>query len=276
MHPVSAPSFSEALRSATLHAGSPLCIGLDPDPDRLPSTLAHLPLHEALGVFLRDVIEATAPFAAAFKPNFAFYERFGVKGWMLLADVIGHCRTLAPHAVIVGDGKRGDIGNTSRFYAQSAFEELGVDAVTISPYMGSDSVAPFLEREDKGAFVLAHTSNVGARDFQQRTTEGGPLYELVVKRSLSWADRLPGTLGFVAGATDVKSLARIRDLAPDNPLLIPGIGAQGGSIQDVLDVAGPGPMLINVSRGILYAGKGADFAKRAAEAADAYGQEMAV
>ncbi len=262
------PSFLDRLAHARQVSAGCLCVGLDPDPQRLPAPLQHLPPVEALRELNRAIIEATAPYAAAYKPNAAFYEAHGLPGIEVLYETVAFARELAPHALVVVDGKRGDIGNTARFYAQAAFEHLGADALTVAPYMGADSVEPFLEWPDRCAFVLAHTSNPGARDFQHLHADGQLLFEHVVEKVVAWQQSAVGVAGLVVGATDAEALNQIRRLAPALPLLVPGVGAQGGDARRVLAAAGAGtPLLVNSSRQILYASAGADFAAAAASAA---------
>lgn len=271
------PSFLERLHAAEQHAGSCLCIGLDPDPDRLPISLRHLSVPEAILAFNREIIAATAPFAAAYKPNAAFYEAHGLRGIEVLYETVALIRNLAPHALVVADSKRGDIGNTAAFYARAAFDDLGADALTVAPYMGADSVTPFLAWPDRAVFVLARTSNPGARDFQHLQLDGVPLYHHVATRVQAWDAETPGTAGLVVGATDVESLRELRRIAPALPFLIPGVGAQGGDPESVLAAAGAGgaPLLVNSSRSILYASDQRDFANAAGEEARRLSKQLA-
>jgi orotidine-5'-phosphate decarboxylase len=262
--------FLDRLRDAQAHAGACLCVGLDPDADRLPHLLRAAPPPEAFAAFLTDIVRATAPFACAYKPNAAFFEAYGSAGAAALEAAVRAVRRHAPHALVVLDGKRGDIGNTARHYARAAFEALGADALTVTPYMGRDSVAPFLEYAGRAAFVLARTSNAGAADVQERVVEGRPLYAHVVEAAQAWCEGQAGTVGFVAGATDPQALAAVRRLAPTAPLLVPGVGAQGGDAAAVLEANAGGPLLVNVGRDVLYARGGADFAEGAAEAAERF------
>lgn len=241
-----------------------LCIGLDTAPDKIPVHLrgSEDPVFE----FNKAIIEATADLAVAYKPNIAFYEALGPLGW----DTLQKTMEVIPDDVFtIADAKRGDIGNTSRMYAQAFFEQFDFDSITVAPYMGRDSVAPFLEFEGKTVFLLALTSNPGAQDFQWHGEEGSPLYEEVLRKGVEWGNELPGDIGFVAGATRPEYLRQIREIAPDNCLLVPGVGAQGGSVEDVLSNGKNawGGLLINSSRGILYAGDGEDFASKARDAA---------
>ena len=245
--------FAERLQRAVDAADSLLCVGLDPQPDRTPAA-------EILA-FNRTVIEAAADCACAFKPQSAFYEAAGPEGWEALARTIELIRELAPHALVVLDAKRGDIAHTARAYATAAFEQFGADAVTASPYLGGDSVAPFLERPEHGAFVLCRTSNAGGGDFQSLRVQGAgtdePLYERVARRAAEWAAAHHGNVGLVVGATWPAELARVRELCPELPILLPGIGAQGGDLEAALraglDARGGG-LLVSASRSVIYAG----------------------
>lgn len=243
---------------------SMLCVGLDTDPRKLPPHLqgAADPVFE----FNRQIIEATAEFAVAYKPNIAFYEAQGPRGWESLRKTL---EIIPKDCLTIADAKRGDIGNTSELYARAFFEEMDFDAVTVAPYMGSDSVKPFLQFPGKWVFLLALTSNPGADDFQLQTVGGEPLYKRVVKTALHWADGLPGHLGFVTGATRPEYLAEIRALAPDNFFLVPGVGAQGGDL-DAVCLNGKndlGGLLINASRSIIFASSERNFAQKAAQEA---------
>jgi orotidine-5'-phosphate decarboxylase len=248
-----------------------LCVGLDSDPLRIPPHLQDEP--DPVLAFNRAIIEATLPYAVAYKPNLAFYEAQGAKGWETLA------RTLAlipPEVMTIADAKRGDIGNTARLYARTFFETYDFDALTVAPYMGHDSVQPFLEVAGKWVFLLALTSNPGAQDFQYLPTREGPLYERVLRQSQNWAKDQPGQLGYVVGATRSEEIARIREIVPEALLLVPGVGAQGGDLQAVCahGRTPQGGLLINVSRSILYASRGKDFAQKAGEAAQALQKQM--
>ena len=247
---------------------SVLCVGLDPDPQRLPKHLLDAyPLAEAVVVFNAAVIEATAATACAFKLNFAFYEALGRDSWDTLERTVQH---LPPDVVLIADAKRGDIGNTARFYAEAIFEQLGFDACTVAPYMGRDAVAPFLAYPRKAAFVLARTSNPSAADFQERAYEGERLYEHVARHVTRWNDETLGTAGLVVGATGPEALAALRALCPTLPFLIPGIGAQGGDPSAIAAAATEaGCVVVNSSRQILYASAGKDFAEAAAHQAEA-------
>jgi len=248
--------FLDRLRHAQRLTGTVLCVGLDPDLDRLgfDRRVPAASVYDALVAFCTDVVRDTSHVACAYKPNSAFFEAAGSEGVRALETAVQVVRAEAPHALVVLDGKRGDIGNTAARYAAAAFDALGADALTVSPYMGRDAVAPFLAHAHRAAFVLARTSNAGAADVQMLRTDGGaPVYRHVVRGARAWADGLPGTLGFVAGATDPAALAEIRALAPDAPLLVPGVGAQGGDVRAVMDANAGGPLLVNVGRAIFHA-----------------------
>ncbi|MFK7923285.1 MAG: orotidine-5'-phosphate decarboxylase [Bacteroidia bacterium] len=244
--------------------GSFLCVGLDSDPERIPSFLNDY--SDPILEFNRRIIAATKDYAVAYKPNLAFYEARGPKGWETLEQTL---KLIPDEIMTIADAKRGDIGNTSRLYAKAFFETLDFDAVTVAPYMGKDSVGPFLEFEDKWVFLLALTSNPSAQDFQYRQDNGQFLYQQVVERAVSWQEEYPGHLGFVVGATRAESIGEIRALAPDNFFLVPGIGAQGGDLEAVCQhgQSDKGGLLINSSRGIIFAGQGEDFAEQAGIAA---------
>ncbi len=250
--------------------GSFLCIGLDTDPLRIPGHLCDLP--DPVYEFNRQIIEATSDLAVAYKPNLAFYEAQGPAGWESLEKTL----EVIPEGIMtIADAKRGDIGNTSRLYARTFFETYGFDAVTVAPYMGYDSVAPFLEYENKWVFLLALTSNPGAKDFQWHMEEGMPLYEKVVRKGEEWAQKLPGHLGYVTGATRPEYIGEVRTLAPEAFFLVPGVGAQGGNLKLVAEqgMNTHTGLLVNSSRGIIYASPGEDFAEAArAKALELVGQ----
>ncbi|WP_022834817.1 orotidine-5'-phosphate decarboxylase [Salisaeta longa] len=263
-------SFNDRLRAIQTQKETAACVGLDPDPARLPAHLraAH-DTPEAVRRFCRAIIEATAPFACAFKPNLAFFEALGRDGRAVLEDVVA---ALPSDVLVIADAKRGDIGNSARFYAQSLFDDLGADAVTVAPYMGHDSVTPFLQHPGTAAFVLARTSNPGASDFQEACQcNGTPLHQQVAEAVQAWARATPGTGGLVVGATAPDALRTVRTACPTAPFLIPGVGAQGGTPAAVMAAAATadGPVLVNSSRSILYASAGRDFADAAAAAAQA-------
>lgn len=254
------------LTSAIRAKRSLLCVGLDPDLSKMPPHIAQM--KEPLWEFNRRLIDATAEYAVAYKPNTAFYEAYGAAGWEQLAKTEAHI----PKGILkIADAKRGDIGNTSTMYAKAFFETMDFDAVTVAPYMGADSVLPFLQFKDKWVFLLALTSNTGASDFQWHGTEENPLYKSVIMTSLDWAKGQAGHLGFVTGATRPAHLAAIREWAPDNFFLVPGVGAQGGDLEAVCKngMNPGGGILINSSRQIIYASQGQDFAEKAADEAKA-------
>lgn len=239
-----------------------LCVGLDTDPLKIPAHLADHP--DAIFEFNRAIIDATAPYCVAYKPNMAFYESFGAAGWDALERTIAYIKEHHPDQFIIADAKRGDIGNTSRLYARSFFEHLDVDAITVAPYMGEDSVTPFLGYEGKWVILLALTSNKGSHDFQLIEDQNGKrLFEQVIETSSKWAS--PEEMMYVVGATQGKMFEEIRKVAPNSFLLVPGVGAQGGSLEEVvkygmIDDCG---LLVNSSRGIIYASNGEDFAEKA-------------
>ncbi len=242
-----------------------LCIGLDVDLAKIPKHL--LDSEDPIFEFNKKIIDATQHLAVAYKPNIAFYEAYGVKGWKSLKKTIKYLNTKFPEIFTIADAKRGDIGNTSTMYAKAFFEDLAFDSITIAPYMGRDSVEPFLAFEDKHTILLALTSNQGAFDFQTKKNDGKELYKQVLEISTSWEKS--ENLMYVVGATKAEYLRDIRKIIPDSFLLVPGVGAQGGNLQDVCmygmnDQIG---LLINSSRGILYASTGLDFDQAAAQKA---------
>ena len=256
---------TDRLRRVVERRRSLLCVGIDPDPARIPSVLGPTTdAARAVAEFCREIILATADTAAAYKFNLAFFEALGARGLDTLQALV---ELVPADLVTIADAKRGDIGNSASFYARAFFERLRFDSVTLSPYMGKDSVLPFLEYEEKGIFLLVRTSNPGALDFQTLRVGDEPLYMAVAKRAFEWSRSAPGMLGFVVGATDLDALVRLREVGPDTPFLIPGVGAQGGSAREVVQAAGSGPVLVNSSRSVIYAGSGNDFAERAAQAA---------
>lgn len=253
--------------------GSFLCVGLDTDIKKIPQHL--LSAEDPVFEFNKAIIDATAPHCVAYKPNLAFYESLGVKGQIALEKTIKYLRGNYPDQFIVADAKRGDIGNTSKLYARSFFEYLDVDAVTVAPYMGEDSVTPFLGYPEKWVILLALTSNKGSHDFQlTEDTDGTRLFEKVITKARTWAS--PDELMFVVGATQGKMFEDIRRVAPDSFLLVPGVGAQGGSLEEVcrygmIDDCG---LLVNSSRGIIYASQGEDFAEAAGREAAKLREQM--
>jgi orotidine-5'-phosphate decarboxylase len=264
-------TFAERLARAQHLSGSLVCVGLDPDPAKLPLDLRAGPhaasAHAApLYAFNRRIVDATAHLAAAYKPQIAFYSALGAEDQ--LVSSIRYIRERAPAALVILDAKRNDIGNTAEAYAREAFERYGADAVTVNPYMGEDSVRPFLARPDRAAILLCRTSNPGAKDFQDLVLDGLPLYRWVAQRAAEhWNQH--GNLMLVVGATYPREMAELRRAHPEVSFLVPGIGAQGGDLDATLaaglDARGTG-LLINSSRGIIYAGGGAPDAIRAAAA----------
>ena len=244
-----------------------LCVGLDPDPEKLPVTLrSDASLPDRVLAFNTAIIQATAPFACAFKLNFAFYEAMGVEGWQVLQKTIA----LLPEDVMsVADAKRGDIGNSAKFYARSVYETLGFDACTVSPYMGKDSIEPFLAYADKMTFILARTSNPGASDLQEQKVGTKLLFELLTEQIADLPADQKACAGLVVGATSPDALLRVRSMVPGMPFLIPGVGAQGGDAHAVMEASydEPGSVLINSSRRITYASSEDDFAAAAGQAA---------
>jgi orotidine-5'-phosphate decarboxylase len=250
-----------------------LCVGLDPDAKKLPPQLLEHeenPIYE----FNKAIIDATAEHCVAFKPNTAFYEAYGLNGLVSLEKTIHYIKTNYPEHFVIADAKRGDIGNTSSKYAKAFFKKFHADAVTVAPYMGNDSVKPFLEFEGKWAIVLGLTSNAGAMDFQQLMVGNEPLYARVIRECAKWGNA--ENMMFVVGATRTEMLTRIREIIPSHFLLVPGVGAQGGDLAEVCrhglnkDVG----LLVNSSRGVLYASSGEDFASKAAEEAARIAKEM--
>lgn len=249
-----------------------LCIGLDVDLDKIPAHL--LQEEDPIFAFNKAIIDATHHLCVAYKPNTAFYEAYGIKGWKSLERTINYLNEKHPEIFTIADAKRGDIGNTSTMYAKAFFEDLAFDSVTVAPYMGKDSVEPFLAFKDKHTIMLALTSNQGAFDFQTKTVDGKELYKQVIETSKSWKNSQ--NLMYVVGATKAEYLADIRKIIPESFLLVPGVGAQGGSLEEVCkygmtDTVG---LLINSSRGIIYASNGNDFAKAAATKAEELQQQM--
>ena len=250
-----------------------LCVGLDTDIKKIPEHL--LDLEDPIFEFNKAILDATAPYCVAYKPNLAFYEALGAKGQLALEKTVAYLKKNYPEQFIIADAKRGDIGNTSKLYARSFFEYLDVDAVTVAPYMGEDSVTPFLGYEGKWVILLALTSNKGSHDFQLiRDENGTPLFESVIKKSQDWASS--DEMMYVVGATQGKMFEDIRRVAPKSFLLVPGVGAQGGSLEEVcrygmIDDCG---LLVNSSRGIIYASTGKDFAEVAATEAKKLRDQM--
>ena len=259
---------------------SMLCVGLDVDYAKMPEHIKSLSTSEiavkgklyggktrSVIEFNKAIIDATAQYCVAYKPNLAFYESYGTDGLRALEVTVDYIRTTYPDMFLIADAKRGDIGNTARMYAKAFFESMDFDAVTLSPYMGQDSIQPFLDYKVKWAIVLALTSNQSAVQFQLAEKDGKPLYRAVMEEMMSVST--PDNMMFVVGATKAEKLKEIRTFCPDNFLLVPGVGAQGGSAEEVIKYGAndKGGLLINSSRGILYADSTPDFAKAAARVA---------
>lgn len=294
-----AGTFMERLRRRWYEGRTLLCIGLDPDVSRLPDAVRlaapqplppgvppqpgapaavpalKLPVEQAIFAFNQAIISATAEYACAYKPNAAFYEQYGLPGWRALAQTIRYIQATYPDIPVLLDAKRGDIGSTSEAYAKAAFDELRADGVTLQPYLGAEALKPFLDRAERGCFILCRTSNAGAGEFQDLTVTGPsgapePLY-MAVARQVAGSWNANRNCGIVVGATYPDELKRIREVVGDLPILVPGIGTQGGDLRRVLEVGldsqGAG-LLISVSRQILYASNGADFAKAAQREAE--------
>ncbi len=260
---------------------SMLCVGLDVDFDKMPEHIKALAKSGEVAIkgelfkgkarsilsFNKAIIDATAPHCVAYKPNLAFYECYGLDGMRALDATVDYIRTTYPEIFLIADAKRGDIGNTAKMYAKAFFESMDFDAVTLAPYMGEDSIAPFLAYKDKWAIVLALTSNASALQFQSAQRDGKPLYQVVMEDMMKIST--PDNMMFVVGATKADKLEQLRSFCPDNFFLVPGVGAQGGSAEEVIRYGANdhGGLLINSSRGILYASSSEDFASKAAEAA---------
>ena len=238
-----------------------ICIGLDVDLDKIPQHLVQL--EDPIFEFNKAIIDATHDLCVSYKPNTAFYEAYGIKGWNALHKTINYLNQNYPEIFTIADAKRGDIGNTSTMYAKAFFDDLNFDSITVAPYMGKDSVEPFLAFKNKHTILLALTSNQGAFDFQTKTVNGKELYKTVLETSKTWTNA--ENLMYVVGATKAEYFAEIRKIIPNNFLLVPGVGAQGGSLAEVCknglneDIG----LLINSSRGIIYASNGIDFAEKA-------------
>ena len=251
-----------------------LCVGLDTDLKKIPQHL--LTEEDPIFAFNKAIIDATAPYCVAYKPNLAFYEAFGVKGIVAFEKTIQYIQAKYPHHFIIADAKRGDIGNTSAMYARTFFEEYNLDALTVAPYMGEDSVTPFLGYDGKWVILLALTSNKGSLDFQMTEDKNGVrLFEKVLSKSQEWGNS--ENMMYVVGATQGSMFQDIRRLAPDHFLLVPGVGAQGGSLQEVCKygMTRDCGLLVNSSRGIIYASAGTDFAEAAAQKAQELQTQMA-
>lgn len=251
-----------------------LCIGLDVDLTKIPQHL--LELEDPIFEFNKAIIDATHDLCVSYKPNTAFYEAYGIKGWQSLQKTINYINEKYPEIFTIADAKRGDIGNTSTMYAKAFLEDLNFDSVTVAPYMGKDSVEPFLAFQNKHTIMLALTSNEGAFDFQTKNVDGKELYKVVIETSKTWKNS--ENLMYVVGATKAEYFTEIRQLIPNSFLLVPGVGAQGGSLQEVCKygMCENVGLLINSSRGIIYASNGIDFAAKAREEAMKMQQEMEV
>ena len=250
-----------------------LCVGLDTDLAKIPSHL--LGLEDPIFEFNKQIIDATKEFCIAYKPNIAFYEAYGIKGWEALKKTIEYINKNYPEQFTIADAKRGDIGNTSSMYAKAFFEDLNFDSITVAPYMGKDSVEPFLEYKDKHTILLGLTSNTGSEDFQFLKSDSEFLFENVLKTSQTWKNSQQ--LMYVIGATKADYLENIRKLLPDSFLLIPGVGAQGGSLEDVckFGLNQNYGLIINSARGIIYASNKDDFAEQAGLKARELQKQMA-
>jgi orotidine-5'-phosphate decarboxylase len=262
-------SFNDKLLKAAQNSKSWLCVGLDPDIEKLPE---NIPKNlEGIFNFLKSIIDSTNDIVCAYKPNSAFYEAFGAPGISMLKNIIDYIPEKIP---VILDAKRGDIGNTSRMYARFAFENMGADAITVNPYMGHDSLKPFLDYNTKGIFILCLTSNPSSADFQKQVIESADkaainMYELVARKAVSWNKN--GNIGLVVGATSPEELGGVRKIiGEDIPILIPGVGAQGGDLEGSLKFGANSKgqlAIINVSRSVLYASGGDDYAEKARETA---------
>lgn len=250
-----------------------LCVGLDTDIQKIPRFL--LDTGDAIFAFNKEIIDATHDLAVAYKPNLAFYESLGVNGWNSLEKTVNYIRYNYPNIFIIADAKRGDIGNTSSLYARAFFDSMDFDALTVAPYMGEDSVKPFLSYVGKWVILLALTSNKGADDFQYMSRDGERLFERVLKTSRQWGDE--ENMMYVVGATRAEMLSDIRKIIPNHFLLVPGVGAQGGSLEEVAKYGMNKEcgLLVNSSRQIIYAGSDRDFAAKARQAALQLQNEMA-
>ncbi|GAA4315886.1 orotidine-5'-phosphate decarboxylase [Pontixanthobacter gangjinensis] len=265
---------SQELTEQIFKKKSFLCVGLDTDLDRIPTYL--LSEKDPVFSFNKAIIDATHEYCVAYKPNIAFYEAMGVDGWKGLKKTIDYLHSEYPDLYTIADAKRGDIGNTSRMYAKAFFEDLGFDSVTVAPYMGKDSVEPFLEFTNKHTILLALTSNQGAFDFQTLKTDDKELYKKVIETSREWNNS--ENLMYVVGATKAEYLAEIRKMIPENFLLVPGVGAQGGNLEEVCKygITKNVGLLVNSSRKIIYASDSSNFAEIAGAKAEAMQNQMAL
>jgi orotidine-5'-phosphate decarboxylase len=251
-------TINESIKRIIDERNSLVCVGLDTDPGRIP---AHIMVgDDPIFRFNKMIIDATADLVVAYKPNLAFYEALGIEGWKILKRTVDYI----PEGVLkIGDAKRGDIGSTAEKYATALFD-LGFDAVTVNPYLGWDSIAPFVKDEKRGVFILCLTSNPSSQDFQYLTVQGKTIYQIIAETAVRWNEK--GNCGLVVGATHPRELESIREIAPDLPFLIPGIGAQGGDLEASVNAGTDekgGMAIINSSRGILYSSSGSDFAEAA-------------
>ena len=265
----SSPTFAEKLDAAVAASGSLLCVGLDPDPTRFPAALREQPVGDAIATFNRAIIDATKDVVCAYKPNLGFFAAAGLDGIRALIET----RKAVPSSIpVILDCKVGDMASTASAYARAYFEELAFDAVTANPFLGEDSLAPFFAYPDRGVFVLSKTSNPGSGELQDLVVaeDGAPIYRTIATRARRWQRDYPATVGLVVGATYPRQLGEVREAAGNLPILVPGVGAQAGDVQEAarqgLDNSSKG-LLISSSRGITYAGSGADFAERARDAA---------
>ena len=257
--------FGERLQQAIARQGSLLCIGLDPEVEKLPTPLRGLPPAEAVLIFNRAIVEATADLVVAYKPNLAFYEALGPAGLEALRQTLA---LIPPGIISLGDAKRGDIGKTMRLYAQALFDVYGFQCVTASPYLGRDAVEPLMARPDRGVFLLCRTSNPGAAEITDLAVGGRPLFLELAERVRAWNDH--GNLGLVVGATYPRDLALVRERCPDLPVLLPGIGAQQGFLEECVEVGldgRGGGLLVAAARQVLYASSGDDFPAAARQVA---------
>ncbi|MBI5470530.1 orotidine-5'-phosphate decarboxylase [Candidatus Kaiserbacteria bacterium] len=245
-----------------------LCVGLDPDLDKIPSHVSGNSLRERIVAFNKAIVEATKDIVACYKPNSAFYEAHGAEGWMALKETVALINEIAPSVPVIFDAKRGDLENTNKSYASAAFDDLGADAITVQPYLGAEALEPFLARADKGVIVLCRTSNPGAGEFQDLLVDGLPLYQRVAKNVVELWNK-NGNCALVVGATYSRELGEVRAIAPDMPILIPGVGEQNGDLGASVGAA-KRSFLISTSRAILYASSGVDFAEAARAKAQAY------
>ncbi|MDK2797165.1 MAG: orotidine-5-phosphate decarboxylase [Tepidiphilus sp.] len=269
-------AFLELLRGRWRDPARLLCVGLDPEPERLPLALRRLPLAEGVWVFCREVIEACAPYVCAFKPQIAHFAALGLES--VLERLVAHVKLHHPDIAVILDAKRGDIGSTARHYAREAFERYGADAVTVNPYLGGDSLEPFFAYPGKGVFVLCRTSNPGSAELQALELAGGERLFERVARLASGPWNTNGQAGLVVGATWPQEVARVRSFAPGVPLLVPGIGAQGGDLAATVRAGWWRPefpgLILNSSRAILYASEGEDWQQASAAAAQSLVAEV--